>query len=64
MRGAGCVVNDLTDRELDARVARTRERPLASGRLGVPQALAFQALQLLIGARVLLAFNRVAVGLG
>ena len=61
MRGAGCVVNDLTDRELDARVARTRERPLASGRLGVPQALAFLALQLLVGALVLLAFNGSAV---
>ena len=61
MRGAGCVVNDLTDRELDARVARTLERPLASGRLGVPQALAFLALQLLVGALVLLAFNGSAV---
>ena len=61
MRGAGCVVNDLTDRELDARVARTRERPLASGRLGVPQALAFLALQLLVGVLVLLAFNGSAV---
>ncbi|HEX5795711.1 MAG TPA: 4-hydroxybenzoate octaprenyltransferase [Geminicoccaceae bacterium] len=61
MRGSGCVVNDLTDRELDARVARTRERPLASGRLGVPQALAFLALQLLVGALVLLAFNGSAV---
>ena len=61
MRGAGCVVNDLTDRELDAPVARTRERPLASGRLGVPQALAFLALQLLVGGLVLLAFNGVAV---
>ncbi|MCC2665632.1 MAG: ubiA [Geminicoccaceae bacterium] len=61
MRGAGCVVNDLTDRELDARVARTRERPLASGRLGVSQALAFLALQLVVGGLVLLAFNGVAV---
>jgi 4-hydroxybenzoate polyprenyltransferase len=63
MRGAGCVVNDLTDRELDARVARTRERPLASGRLGVPQALVFLALQLLVGALVLLAFDGFAVAL-
>ncbi|MDF2781965.1 MAG: ubiA [Geminicoccaceae bacterium] len=61
MRGAGCVVNDLTDRELDARVARTRERPLASGRLGVSQALAFLALQLVVGGLVLLALNGVAV---
>jgi 4-hydroxybenzoate polyprenyltransferase len=63
MRGAGCVVNDLTDRELDARVARTRARPLASGRLGVPQALAFLALQLLVGGLVLLAFDGFAVAL-
>jgi len=62
MRGAGCVINDLTDRDLDARVARTRQRPLASGRLGVPQALGFLALQLLVGLLVLLPFNRFAVG--
>jgi 4-hydroxybenzoate polyprenyltransferase len=61
MRGAGCVINDLIDRDLDARVERTRQRPLASGRLGVPQALAFLALQALVGALVLLAFNRFAV---
>jgi 4-hydroxybenzoate polyprenyltransferase len=61
MRGAGCVINDLTDRDLDARVARTRERPLASGRLGVPQALGFLALQLLVGLLVLLPFNGFAV---
>ena len=62
MRGAGCVINDLTDRDLDARVARTRERPLASGRLGVPQALGFLALQLLVGLLVLLPLNGPAVG--
>jgi 4-hydroxybenzoate polyprenyltransferase len=61
MRGAGCVINDLIDRDLDARVERTRQRPLASGRLGVPQALAFLALQSLVGALVLLAFNRFAI---
>ena len=63
MRGAGCVINDLIDRDLDARVERTRQRPLASGRLGVPQALAFLALQSLVGALVLLPFNRFAIGL-
>jgi 4-hydroxybenzoate polyprenyltransferase len=57
MRGAGCVINDLVDRDLDARVERTRQRPLASGRLGVPQALAFLALQLLVGLLVLLSFD-------
>jgi 4-hydroxybenzoate polyprenyltransferase len=63
MRGAGCVINDLIDRDLDARVERTRQRPLASGRLGAPQALAFLALQSLVGLLVLLAFNRFAIGL-
>ena len=57
MRGAGCVINDLVDRDLDARVERTRQRPLASGRLGVRQALAFLALQLLVGLLVLLSFD-------
>jgi 4-hydroxybenzoate polyprenyltransferase len=61
MRGAGCVINDLIDRDLDARVERTRQRPLASGRLGVSQALAFLALQSLVGALVLLAFKRFAI---
>ena len=41
MRGAGCMVNDLIDRDLDVKVERTRNRPLASGRLGVAQALGF-----------------------
>ncbi|MGH6945364.1 MAG: 4-hydroxybenzoate octaprenyltransferase [Geminicoccaceae bacterium] len=57
MRGAGCVVNDLADREFDAKVERTRLRPLASGELGVRQALGFLAAQLLIGALVLANFN-------
>lgn len=39
MRSAGCVVNDIFDREFDGNVSRTRERPLAAGRVSVPQAL-------------------------
>jgi 4-hydroxybenzoate polyprenyltransferase len=61
MRGAGCVINDLTDRDLDRRVARTRHRPLASGQLSVAQALGFLVLQLLVGAAVLIPFNRFAI---
>ncbi|HLT02057.1 MAG TPA: 4-hydroxybenzoate octaprenyltransferase [Geminicoccaceae bacterium] len=64
MRGAGCVVNDLADRDLDARVERTRHRPLASGQLTIGQALAFLALQLLVGLLVLLSFNSFTVLLG
>ncbi len=63
MRGAGCVINDLIDRKLDAKVERTRNRPLASGRLGIPQALAFLALQLLVGLLVLTALNPFAIAL-
>ena len=64
MRGAGCVINDLADRDLDAKVARTRHRPLASGRLGAGQAVAFLVLQLLVGLIVLLNFDRFSVALG
>src|SRR5687768_9498451 len=64
MRGAGCVINDLADRDLDARVERTRHRPLASGQLTVGQALAFLALQLLVGLLVLLSFNPFTILLG
>jgi 4-hydroxybenzoate polyprenyltransferase len=63
MRGAGCVINDLTDRDLDARVERTRNRPLASGRLSIRQALVFLALQLLVGLLVLTTFNGFAIAL-
>ena len=41
MRSFGCVVNDLWDRDIDGEVERTRDRPLASGALTVPQALVF-----------------------
>jgi 4-hydroxybenzoate polyprenyltransferase len=61
MRGAGCTINDLTDRKLDAEVERTRHRPLASGALGLRHALAFLALQLLVGLLVLLALNPFAI---
>ncbi|KAI0479407.1 4-hydroxybenzoate polyprenyl transferase [Xylariaceae sp. FL0804] len=54
MRGAGCAINDLWDRDLDPRVARTRHRPLARGALTPRRALAFTGAQLLLGLAVLL----------
>jgi 4-hydroxybenzoate polyprenyltransferase len=57
MRGAGCTWNDILDRDIDAKVARTAGRPLASGALSVRQAAIFLALQLLIAASVLLALD-------
>lgn len=64
MRGAGCTLNDLVDRDFDAKVARTRTRPLPSGAVTPAQALVFLVLQLAIGAAVLLSFNRFAIGTG
>ena len=64
MRGAGCVVNDLWDRDLDAKVERTRGRPLASGAVSVTQALLFLALLCLIGLAILLLLDRTAELLG
>src|SRR5262245_47793988 len=60
MRGAGCTINDLADREYDRRVARTRNRPLAAGRVGVRGALLFIAAQSLVGLLVLTALSRTA----
>jgi 4-hydroxybenzoate polyprenyltransferase len=60
MRGAGCAINDLGRPGHRPRVARTRDRPLASGRLGAGEALAFAALQSLVGLGVLLCLNRQA----
>jgi 4-hydroxybenzoate polyprenyltransferase len=64
MRGAGCTWNDITDRDLDAQVERTRSRPIPAGQVSVPQAAAFLVLQALVGLAVLLQFNRFAVGCG
>ncbi|MGQ3675974.1 4-hydroxybenzoate octaprenyltransferase [Xanthobacter sp. TB0139] len=64
MRGAGCTWNDILDRKIDRAVARTRNRPVASGALNVPMAFAFLALQCAIGLAVLLSLPRFAVVTG
>jgi 4-hydroxybenzoate polyprenyltransferase len=60
MRGAGCTINDLVDRKFDRQVERTRNRPIAAGRVGVPAALAFAGLQSIVGLAVLAFLNRPA----
>ena len=57
MRGAGCTWNDITDRDIDGKVARTATRPIPSGQVSVKQALAFIALQCLVGLAVLTQFT-------
>jgi 4-hydroxybenzoate polyprenyltransferase len=60
MRSAGCVYNDIVDRDLDARVERTRLRPLASGRVSVRAARALLVALALVGLAVLLQLSRAA----
>jgi 4-hydroxybenzoate polyprenyltransferase len=64
MRGAGCTWNDITDRDLDAKVERTRSRPIPAGQVSTKQALVFLVAQALIGLVVLLQFNRFAIATG
>lgn len=62
MRAAGCVFNDIVDRDLDRKVERTRSRPLASGRLSLKAAWAFLVVLCLVGLGVNLQLNLFAQG--
>ena len=64
MRGAGCTWNDITDRRIDAQVARTRSRPLPSGQVTVRGAVLWMGAQALLALGILLTFNTAAVALG
>jgi 4-hydroxybenzoate polyprenyltransferase len=63
-RGAGCVINDMWDRDLDRKVTRTAGRPLASGAIGMRGALAFLAVLSALALAILLQLNEAAIGLG
>ena len=64
MRGAGCTVNDLWDRKIDTKIARTATRPLASGAVTPFAALVFLAAQLAVGLAILLQLNTTSWALG
>jgi 4-hydroxybenzoate polyprenyltransferase len=64
MRGAGCTWNDITDRDFDASVARTRSRPIPSGQVTVKGAIAWMFIQMGLSAVILFTFNRTAIALG
>ncbi|KAF9534152.1 4-hydroxybenzoate polyprenyl transferase [Crepidotus variabilis] len=64
MRGAGCTINDMWDKNLDKSVARTKERPLARGDITSQQAFAFLGIQLTAGLGVLLQLNWYSILLG
>ena len=63
-RSAGCVFNDIADRKIDAQVARTKSRPIASGAISVKTAVKVLALLLTLALLILLQFNYLTIGLG
>ena len=64
MRGAGCTWNDITDRDFDGQVERTRSRPIPSGQVSVTGAVIWMCLQALLAFGILLTFNTPAIILG
>jgi 4-hydroxybenzoate polyprenyltransferase len=64
MRAAGCAYNDIVDRDIDARVARTADRPVASGQISVRAAWAFTVACALAGLAILLTLNLMSLFLG
>jgi 4-hydroxybenzoate polyprenyltransferase len=64
LRGAGCTLNDIVDRNIDGRIARTATRPIPSGAVSVPGATAFLVLQLALGLAVLVQLNALTIALG
>ncbi len=64
MRAAGCTYNDIVDREIDAKVARTQSRSLPSGQISVTAAIIFMLALCLVGLAVLLSLNTFSVWLG
>ncbi|MFV1442757.1 MULTISPECIES: 4-hydroxybenzoate octaprenyltransferase [unclassified Phaeobacter] len=64
MRGAGCTWNDITDRNFDGQVERTRSRPIPSGQVTVRGAVIWMGLQALVSLGILLTFNQAAIAMG
>ena len=61
MRSAGCIVNDILDKEFDAKVFRTKDRPIASGKIPVKQAIAYSVALCFLAFLVLLNFNTLTI---
>jgi len=64
MRSAGCIFNDIIDRDLDKKVQRTKERPIASGKISVPKASIYAIVLCLVSLLILLQFNWLTIALG
>ena len=64
MRSAGCVFNDIVDRNLDKKIQRTKERPIASGKISVSEASTYIVFLCLVALLILLQFNWLTIMLG
>ena len=61
MRSAGCIINDLIDKDLDPKVARTRNRPIASGKISTKESIIILFFLLFLGLQILLMLNNLAI---
>ena len=61
MRSAGCIVNDIIDKNYDKRVSRTKNRPIASGKVSVTQGVLFASILCLLALGVLIQFNKFTI---
>ncbi len=64
MRSAGCIFNDIIDKDLDKRVSRTKLRPIASGKISVRNSLIYVFILCLLALCILLQFNFLTIALG
>ena len=64
MRSAGCIFNDIVDRNLDKKIQRTKERPIASGKISVSEASTYIIFLCLVALLILLQFNWLTIMLG
>ena len=64
MRSAGCIVNDIVDKDFDIRVKRTKSRPLASGKITIRKSLLYVAILCFIAFLILIQFNKLTIILG
>ena len=64
MRAAGCCLNDIVDRDFDASVARTRDRPIATGTISIKNAFIFMSILCILGLVILIQFNTFTIKTG
>jgi len=64
MRSAGCIFNDIVDKDFDKKVKRTKTRPIASGKISVKRSLSYVLIICLIALFILLQFNKLTIFLG